>query len=197
MKPRPDADYHIKLFLHSTENWGHTSQFYQGIYGLRLNHSVKLCLCPSYDTAIYGFPTNLDCLSYLEDVGNIQSTDEARALSVVNGGTLVLLENDDHAGQLIRATYPEGHDPDLPSLPIPVMESHYIYCLTHAEYVQYAAELEAIMHREFNSTVWEEEPFYYNKLSNLRSFCVIAHIHKLLSTHPEMLSKYEREMLVL
>ncbi|WP_156176169.1 hypothetical protein [Hymenobacter terrenus] len=53
------------------------------------------------------------------------------------------------------------------------------------------------MNREFSGSILEEQPQYYNKLDNLRHYRVIARIHELLSTHPEILSDYEREMLAL
>lgn len=197
MKPRPDANYHLQVFLHSTENGGDTAQFYQGIYGLRLNHAVTLCLCPAYDTGTYGFPTDLGRLSYLQDVGDIHSTDEARALSVVNGGELILLENDEHAGQLLRVTYPEGRDPALPPLPTPVLESHYLYCLTHAEYVHYAAEVEAILGREFDGSKLEDQPMSYNRLDTLRHYSLVTRVQELLTAHPDILSAPARELLAL
>jgi hypothetical protein len=54
MKPLPQANYPINVFTHTAENEG--SQLYDGIYGLRLNYSVEVYLCPRYDTAAYGFP---------------------------------------------------------------------------------------------------------------------------------------------
>jgi hypothetical protein len=195
MKPRADANYHIKVFLHSTENWGDTTPLYHGIYGLRLNHSSTVCLCPAYDTATYGLPTDLSRLGYLQDVGDIESADKARALAVVGGGQLILLENDDHAGQLLKATYPEGRDPDLPPVPAPVLESHYVYCLTHAEYMQYAAELAAIQSREFDGSKPQEQPMSYNRLNNFNHYSIIARIQQLLTAYPSILTAHKRELL--
>lgn len=128
-------------------------------------------------------------------MGHIESVDEARVLAVVGGGKVILLENDDHAGQLLQATYPEGRDPELPPLPTPVLESHYVYCLTHAEYVQYAAEIAAILGREFDGSQPQEQPISYNRLNNLHHYSLIARIQQLLTAYPNMLTAHERELL--
>jgi hypothetical protein len=205
MKPIPQANYPVKLILYTAENWG--SELYEGIYGLRLNYSVTVCLCPAYDFLTYGFPPDPQRL-ITHNPTSIQSSEAARAETAMASGPLVLLEREEQAGQLIRGIYTQlGPNMDSPwqlvpdlvreGATYPEQDIVYFYCLTRAEYAQYAAELEAIMSREFSSSDLQDQPQVYNKLHNLRHFGIIARIHELLTTHPYLLSEYEREMLAL
>lgn len=205
MKTIPQADYPIKLFLYTAENWG--SELYEGLYGLRLNYSVNVCLCPAYDFLVYGFPPDPQRL-LAHNPRSIQSAEAARAETAMSSGPLVLLERAEQAGQLVRGIYtqagpnrdsPWQHVPDLvrEGATYPEQDIVYFYCLTHAEYEQYTAELEAILNREFSSSSLADQPNSYNKLRNLRHFGVIARIHELLNTYPYLLSDYQRELLAL
>jgi hypothetical protein len=199
MKPIPQANYPIKVFTHTAENEG--SDLYDGIYGLRLNYSIRVCLCPRYDTMAYGFPPDPALLNALHPMGEeIVTVDAARAFTLT-AGPLVLLEQEAQAGQLLQRAYTVSDflDPAeaLPGLNYDEQYTVFFYCLTQAEYRQYATELEAIMNREFSSTNVEDQPQSYNKLSNLRHFGVIARVDELLRTYPHLLSDYEREMLAL
>lgn len=205
MKQHPEADYPIKPFLHTAENEG--SAFYAGIYGLRLNYSVGVCLCPAYDVEAYHFPPDPQRLLARNPL-DVQSADAARAETAILGAQLVLLEKEDQAGQLICGVYRQL-GPDLASpwqlLPAQGQQAApyfaekitYFYCVTRAEYVAYATELDTIMDRRFHSANPEEAPRSYNKLSNLSHFRVIALIHELLSGYPAILSDYKRELLAL
>jgi len=201
MKPNssPQADYPIKVFTHTAENEG--SPLYEGIYGLRLNYSAQVCLCPRYDTVAYGLPPDPALLNALHPIEeDITTVDAARAFTIT-AGPLILLEQEDQAGQLLQRNYAVADflypKEAFPGVNYARKYTVSFYCLTQAEYRQYAAELEAIMNREFSSTNVEDQPQSYNKLSNLRHFGVIARVDELLRTYPHLLSDYEREMLAL
>jgi hypothetical protein len=205
MKPISQADYPIKVFLYTAENWG--SELYEGLYGLRLNYSVNVCLCPAYDFLVYGFPPDPQRL-LAHNPTSIQSPEAARAETAMSSGPLVLLEREEQAGQLVRGVYTQANPnrdglwqlaPNLvrEGATYPKQDIVYFYCLTHAEYEQYTAELEAILNREFSSSILADQPNSYNKLRNLRHFDVIARIHELLNTCPYLLSDYQRELLAL
>ncbi|WP_156176167.1 hypothetical protein [Hymenobacter terrenus] len=201
MKPTPQANYPINVYSHIAENGG--SEYYAGIYGIQLNHWLSVCLCPAYDSTAYGFPPDLRRFEALNPDDDVHSLDAARALTIMSEGPLVLLERNEQAGSLIQVIYEQDSNQrwylahnHLGST-VGEQRSFYIYCLTSAEYAMYATELEAIMNREFDGSRLEEQPRYYNELENLRRYRVIAHIHELLTTHPEVLSPHEREMLAL
>ena len=201
MKPFPQINYPIRLFSETIQHEEEDSALYKGIYNININHFIKLCLCPAYDAVAYGLPPEPVLLNQLGPPGqDVVSIDAARAVTIMYAGPLVLVEHEPLAGQLLYQEYtmalspPEG---------VPLEESNsyqytvYFYCLTHAEYVQYAAEVEAMMNREVDSTNPEEHPRIYNRLDNLRHYGVISRIHHLLTTHPQILSDYERELLCL
>lgn len=199
MKPIPQADYPIKVFTHTAENEG--SEIYDGIYGLRLNYSIRVCLCPRYDTVAYGFPPDPALLNALHPIEEeIVTVDAARAFTIT-AGPLVLLEQADQAGQLLQRAYAVADflypEEAFPGVNYARKYTVFFYCLTPAEYAHYAAELEAILNREFSSTDVEDQPQAYNKLHNLRHFGVIARVDELLRTYPYLLSDYERQLLAL
>ncbi|WP_046245313.1 hypothetical protein [Hymenobacter terrenus] len=194
MKPSPQANYPINVYPYTVENGG--SEHYAGIYGIQLNNWFSVSLSPAYDFATYDFPADSARFIALNPDA-VQTTDGARVETVIAGAPLVLLEKEDQAGQLVEIVYERGRDPELPPLDTPELGRHYIYCLTKAEYIQYAAELEAIMNREFDGSEPDEQPRQYNKLDNLRRYEVIARIHALLAAHPEILTKYQRELVAL
>ena len=201
MKPVSQPNYTIRFFPEGSQHEKEDSAIYEGIYNIQINHLVNVCLCPTYNTLDLGLPPEPDLLNQLipTDQG-ISTTDAARAFSITFG-QLVLLEYQPQAGQLLCREYTlaELNGSYERQVEIDYSRKHtvHFYCLTHAEYVQYAAEVEAMMNREFDGTNPEEHPRIYNRLDNLRHYGVIARIHHLLTTHPQILSDYERELLCL
>jgi hypothetical protein len=104
MKPIPQANYPIKVFTHTAENEG--SELYDGIYGLRLNYSVEVCLCPRYDKVAYGFPPDPVRLNALHPMGEEIVTVDATRAFTLTAGPLVLLEQEAQTGQLLQRAIP-------------------------------------------------------------------------------------------
>jgi hypothetical protein len=203
MKDFPRANYPIKIFSHTEEYEEPDSKYFQGIYGINLNHWIKITLSPAYDYSKYSFPPDPAKALAVLDVNDIKSEEEAKLLTVLFGGGLILLANNDQAGSLLKLEHvsAEIEDESLKAY-VPERDEeyrfYYIYCISSEEYKLFASELEEIMDMGFFDT--EEKNslsarMSYMVLENLKKYKCISLIHALITTNSYILSPYERELL--
>lgn len=199
MKEYPKANYPIKIFSYTDEYEMPASKYYEGSYGIWLNRVFQVGLSPSYNFYAYGFPPNPETIDSI-DVDHAKSYDEARVINLLLDNDLVILENNQHIGKLVKADKPpiedevyKEHFPDGYS-------AYYIYCISSEDYQLFSSELEAIMDMEFYTPAEKsitDVGREFMVLENLKVYKCIGLIHSIISQNRYILSPYSRKMLCL
>ncbi|MEU5879751.1 hypothetical protein [Spirillospora sp. NPDC047279] len=158
MKPRPLADFPVKVFSESTEKEPETAHLYAGIFNVTLNHTTRLVFVPDLSPVAPPWRSGILPENY-DDIATVREARLAAALK----GFYVVTPNAEHAGT--EEPLPDFPDPDGMVISPPGT----VFYVAHAEFDRYQSEL----------AVLEDLPgFVSGQVSELRDHQVITFIER-------------------